>query len=208
MVKACIIRRSSQAALSKEKMKAAFAKNKRLPTPYEERLYRVRLLSLPPAWKCCILQSFQTTHTLILHTFTKGDQGICALHADVLCHPVWQGEHLWRNGCGAAELCTCCGTGDTSHSLLPKAALDEIFLAVFPSYSPLQPGGHLQCIPGSSAVHRNLCLQALRRNPFAPEVPCHRVVAANLELGGFGGDWVNVAAAFSNCDQILTSCHA
>jgi len=36
-----------------------------------------------------------------------------------------------------------------------------------------------------------LDLQALRRNPFAPEVPCHRVVAANLELGGFGGDWVS-----------------
>lgn len=33
-------------------------------------------------------------------------------------------------------------------------------------------------------------------------------MAANLELGGFDGDWVSVAAAFSNCDQILTSCHA
>lgn len=29
--------------------------------------------------------------------------------------------------------------------------------------------------------------QALRRNPFAPEVPCHRVIASNLGLGGFGG---------------------
>ena len=29
--------------------------------------------------------------------------------------------------------------------------------------------------------------QALRRNPFAPEVPCHRVVAANGGLCGFGG---------------------
>lgn len=32
-------------------------------------------------------------------------------------------------------------------------------------------------------------VQALRRNPFAPEVPCHRVVAASLELGGFSGSW-------------------
>lgn len=31
--------------------------------------------------------------------------------------------------------------------------------------------------------------QGLRRNPFAPEVPCHRVVASTLELGGFGGSW-------------------
>jgi methylated-DNA-[protein]-cysteine S-methyltransferase len=29
--------------------------------------------------------------------------------------------------------------------------------------------------------------QALRHNPFAPLVPCHRVVAANLSLGGFNG---------------------
>ena len=26
---------------------------------------------------------------------------------------------------------------------------------------------------------------ALRKNPFAPEVPCHRVIASNLTIGGF-----------------------
>ncbi|KAI5456327.1 6-O-methylguanine DNA methyltransferase [Mariannaea sp. PMI_226] len=30
---------------------------------------------------------------------------------------------------------------------------------------------------------------ALRRNPFAPEVPCHRVVATGGTLGGFKGKW-------------------
>ena len=29
--------------------------------------------------------------------------------------------------------------------------------------------------------------QALRRNPFAPQVPCHRVIAADLRMGGFCG---------------------
>ncbi len=29
--------------------------------------------------------------------------------------------------------------------------------------------------------------QALRRNPFAPDVPCHRVVAANGKPGGYCG---------------------
>eukprot|EP00339_Tiarina_fusa_P029351 CAMPEP_0117026380 /NCGR_PEP_ID=MMETSP0472-20121206/19404_1 /TAXON_ID=693140 ORGANISM="Tiarina fusus, Strain LIS" /NCGR_SAMPLE_ID=MMETSP0472 /ASSEMBLY_ACC=CAM_ASM_000603 /LENGTH=136 /DNA_ID=CAMNT_0004733379 /DNA_START=101 /DNA_END=511 /DNA_ORIENTATION=- len=29
--------------------------------------------------------------------------------------------------------------------------------------------------------------QALRHNPFAPEVPCHRVVKSDLTIGGFGG---------------------
>ncbi|PNY28185.1 Methylated-DNA-protein-cysteine methyltransferase [Tolypocladium capitatum] len=30
---------------------------------------------------------------------------------------------------------------------------------------------------------------ALRRNPFAPDVPCHRVVATGMTLGGFKGRW-------------------
>lgn len=29
--------------------------------------------------------------------------------------------------------------------------------------------------------------QALRRNPFAPQVPCHRVIASDLTPGGFNG---------------------
>ena len=29
--------------------------------------------------------------------------------------------------------------------------------------------------------------QALKRNPYAPGVPCHRVIAADLTLGGFCG---------------------
>lgn len=27
--------------------------------------------------------------------------------------------------------------------------------------------------------------QALKKNPFAPHVPCHRVINSNLEIGGF-----------------------
>jgi O-6-methylguanine DNA methyltransferase len=29
---------------------------------------------------------------------------------------------------------------------------------------------------------------AMNKNPFAPEVPCHRVVKSNGELGGFADD--------------------
>lgn len=29
--------------------------------------------------------------------------------------------------------------------------------------------------------------QALRVNPYAPEVPCHRVISSNLRIGGFRG---------------------
>ena len=30
--------------------------------------------------------------------------------------------------------------------------------------------------------------QALRKNPFAPKVPCHRVISSTLTIGGFQGD--------------------
>eukprot|EP00775_Hariotina_reticulata_P009207 gene9207-9374_t len=46
--------------------------------------------------------------------------------------------------------------------------------------------GEMAKVLGSSA---RAVGQAMRRNPLAPYVPCHRVVAANLELGGFSGDW-------------------
>ncbi len=29
--------------------------------------------------------------------------------------------------------------------------------------------------------------QALKRNPFAPEVPCHRVIKTDLTIGGYDG---------------------
>ncbi|KAA1478650.1 DNA binding methylated-DNA--cysteine S-methyltransferase [Dentipellis sp. KUC8613] len=34
---------------------------------------------------------------------------------------------------------------------------------------------------------------ALRNNPFAPFVPCHRVVAADMGVGGFRGEWKGVS---------------
>lgn len=37
--------------------------------------------------------------------------------------------------------------------------------------------------PGASQAVGN----ALRNNPFAPIVPCHRVLPANLKIGGFFG---------------------
>ena len=31
--------------------------------------------------------------------------------------------------------------------------------------------------------------QAMRCNPYAPKVPCHRVVASDGSVGGFSGKW-------------------
>ncbi len=37
--------------------------------------------------------------------------------------------------------------------------------------------------------------QALRANPFAPQIPCHRVIASDLTPGGFQGKTSGVALA-------------
>ncbi|RHZ57118.1 hypothetical protein Glove_393g11 [Diversispora epigaea] len=31
---------------------------------------------------------------------------------------------------------------------------------------------------------------SLRVNPFSPFIPCHRVIASNLFIGGFDGEWI------------------
>ncbi|KAF2632524.1 DNA binding methylated-DNA--cysteine S-methyltransferase [Macroventuria anomochaeta] len=33
---------------------------------------------------------------------------------------------------------------------------------------------------------------ALRNNPFAPDIPCHRCIASTGFIGGFKGDWEKV----------------
>jgi len=45
--------------------------------------------------------------------------------------------------------------------------------------------------------------QALRRNPFAPRVPCHRVIASNLGIGGFNGHRTgrDIARKFSMLEE-------
>ncbi|KIW00106.1 uncharacterized protein PV09_08291 [Verruconis gallopava] len=43
---------------------------------------------------------------------------------------------------------------------------------------------------------------ANRNNPFAPEVPCHRCIAASGYIGGFQGDWQK-APSGQNCEKKL-----
>mmetsp|Transcript_53042 Transcript_53042/g.108123 ORF Transcript_53042/g.108123 Transcript_53042/m.108123 type:complete len:127 (-) Transcript_53042:132-512(-) len=45
--------------------------------------------------------------------------------------------------------------------------------------------------------------QALRRNPFAPSVPCHRVVTSDLKLGGFFGQTGKMSSNVQKKRQIL-----
>lgn len=65
--------------------------------------------------------------------------------------------------------------------------------------------GH--CLQGMLSMRS---LQALRRNPFAPEVPCHRIVKSDLGIGGFSGSQVytkacNVLSARFKFEENITS---
>ncbi|KAJ7197029.1 6-O-methylguanine DNA methyltransferase [Mycena pura] len=44
---------------------------------------------------------------------------------------------------------------------------------------------------------------ALRNNPFAPFVPCHRVIASNLFVGGFLGEWGKDHRTGTQCNRKL-----
>ncbi len=41
---------------------------------------------------------------------------------------------------------------------------------------------------------------ALRNNPFAPRIPCHRVIASSLFVGGFKGEWSSSSSSHSDGD--------
>jgi methylated-DNA-[protein]-cysteine S-methyltransferase len=36
---------------------------------------------------------------------------------------------------------------------------------------------------------------AMRNNPFAPRIPCHRVIASSLFVGGFKGEWASSSSS-------------
>ena len=67
----------------------------------------------------------------------------------------------------------------TSFETRVYGALREIPKGRVVTYSVL--AAHLEC-RSAQAVG-----QALKRNPLAPEVPCHRVIKTNLTLGGYDG---------------------
>ena len=52
----------------------------------------------------------------------------------------------------------------------------------------MRPSFQLVC---SIGLTRWIVGGALRNNPFAPVVPCHRVVASTLFIGGFQGEWAS-----------------
>lgn len=82
------------------------------------------------------------------------------------------------------------GTGDIERRVRESAEITEFQRRVYLAL--------LQVPKGEAISYRELgerigCRsaqavgQALRRNPFAPDVPCHRVIASDGSIGGFHG---------------------
>lgn len=91
------------------------------------------------------------------------------------------------------------GDGDHNHKHAVESRITPFQKSVYTA---------LCCVPvGSVTTYRHLAQsihcgssqavgQALRRNPYAPVIPCHRVVASDRTLGGFQGQ-----SAGSNVDR-------
>lgn len=83
------------------------------------------------------------------------------------------------------------GSHSTAHELLAKATgITPFQRRVYEALLEVPAGkvttyGALACRIGCGSPQA--VGQALRRNPLAPQVPCHRVVAADGSLTGFGG---------------------
>ncbi|KAK5278496.1 hypothetical protein LTR40_009070, partial [Exophiala xenobiotica] len=72
---------------------------------------------------------------------------------------------------------------------------------------------HLLLIPPGrvtsyATLARTLCTSpraiggALRNNPYAPDVPCHRVIASDGFVGGFMGDWQKAPSGINQTKKL------
>ncbi|TEY87368.1 hypothetical protein BOTCAL_0003g00490 [Botryotinia calthae] len=43
---------------------------------------------------------------------------------------------------------------------------------------------------------------ALKRNPYAPQVPCHRIICANGAIGGFKGEAQNAPSGINQTEKL------
>ncbi|KAJ3129967.1 hypothetical protein HK098_007233 [Nowakowskiella sp. JEL0407] len=69
--------------------------------------------------------------------------------------------------------------------------LNIITLSVYDLCSQIPPGYYSTYKLISDALNSSprAVGQALKVNPFAPNVPCHRVLSSNCTIGGFQGEW-------------------
>ncbi|MCJ1380338.1 hypothetical protein MMC17_003441 [Xylographa soralifera] len=82
-------------------------------------------------------------------------------------------------------------TDQDTKALIASSALSPFRMRVLLALTQVPPGKYttyaaLADFLGSAP---RAVGNAMRNNPFAPAVPCHRVLAADGGIGGFGGEW-------------------
>ncbi|KAI4125080.1 MAG: hypothetical protein LQ338_004467 [Usnochroma carphineum] len=77
------------------------------------------------------------------------------------------------------------------HNLITTSTLTPFRQRVLLALCQVPPGRFTTYATMATHLHSSARAvgNALKNNPFAPRVPCHRVVAADRGLGGFGGEW-------------------
>ncbi len=80
---------------------------------------------------------------------------------------------------------------DTLHKISAHSTLTPYRKRLYSTLMSV-PRGHYTTYAAMSAFLDSSARavgSGMRNNPFAPEVPCHRVLAADGSIGGFGGSW-------------------
>lgn len=144
----------------------AAGKPNRPPTAFESRLYAV----------CkCIPAGRVATYGVMAQVLGSAPRAC----GQVGC---WVGVRPPAAACHMAAAAPFGRRGECCHVSAPgsQPALLRQESCTLTTNTPTPPSLYLSVAPPP---------QALRRNPFAPVVPCHRVIAASLDLGGFSGGW-------------------
>lgn len=83
------------------------------------------------------------------------------------------------------------GIPDDLHDLITTSGLTQFRQRVLLGLCQIPRGSYSTYLALSDhlASSPRAVGNALRNNPFAPRVPCHRIVAAGGGIGGFNGDW-------------------
>jgi methylated-DNA-[protein]-cysteine S-methyltransferase len=117
-------------------------------------------------------------HLLIVTTTRSSDIAMTTCKA---AHLRTISPHKTKNLSTAAQLLRSCRAGSLTTPFQRRVyeALCRVPVGKVTTYK------HLAAAVGCGSCQA--VGQALRRNPHAPAIPCHRVVASDGSLGGFGG---------------------
>ena len=147
-----------------------------IPFPTTRRLIILNVNKIAHSWTFSFSPE-QRSHSFIANISTKGDAYYPSTRAEREAFRTAAGKRVPPHHWAVYDLIRTIPAGRVSTYKDVCAALGQ--------GSPRSVGG------------------ALRNNPFAPRIPCHRVIASSLFVGGFKGEWTasSVVAREDNSDE-------